>query len=86
MANLIRDCLKVASMQTSSDYHEQKESLSRQFDYWLGDSTEDSADGGKEAIIIPGLELLVEVGLSKIRRDYGHWLIGKHTRQSACAT
>ncbi|KAL1923722.1 uncharacterized protein VTP21DRAFT_8702 [Calcarisporiella thermophila] len=59
-ANLIRSTLRLSRLQTSADYNEQKESISRTFDYWLENP----------------LECLVEVGISKLRRDYCHYLIG----------
>ncbi|ORX89575.1 hypothetical protein K493DRAFT_305653 [Basidiobolus meristosporus CBS 931.73] len=35
LANLIRDCLKLSKLQVTADYEEQKETISRSFDYWL---------------------------------------------------
>ncbi|KAK9762375.1 hypothetical protein K7432_011938 [Basidiobolus ranarum] len=60
LANLIRDCLKLSKLQITADYQEQKETISRSFDYWLEQP----------------LECMVEVGISKLKRDYCHYLIG----------
>lgn len=59
-ANVIRDLLKLHQLQTVADIKEQKESISRMFDYWLESP----------------LDILVEAGISKLRRDYCHYLLG----------
>ncbi|KAI8820513.1 uncharacterized protein EV422DRAFT_73718 [Fimicolochytrium jonesii] len=53
-ARVIRDCYKLLRMQTAPDFDEQKESISRTFDYWLEQP----------------LELMVETGIWKLKRDY----------------
>ncbi|KAI9106302.1 hypothetical protein DFS34DRAFT_58285 [Phlyctochytrium arcticum] len=58
-ARIIRDCYRLARMQTAPDYDEQKEAISRTFEYWLEQP----------------LELVVEIGLWKLKRDSFHHLI-----------
>ncbi|TPX64768.1 hypothetical protein SpCBS45565_g05665 [Spizellomyces sp. 'palustris'] len=58
-ARIIRDCYKLVRMQTAPDFDEQKEAISRTFDYWLEQP----------------LELMVEIGIWKLKRDYFYHLI-----------
>ncbi|KAJ3300411.1 hypothetical protein HK104_000925 [Borealophlyctis nickersoniae] len=59
-ANVIRDCFKLVRLQTSADYDDQKEAIGRIFDYWLEQP----------------MEVMVGIGISKLKRDYCHYLIG----------
>ncbi|CAG8540654.1 1847_t:CDS:10 [Paraglomus occultum] len=59
-ANTIRECLKLARIQTSTDYNEVKEHIHDIFNFWLGQP----------------LECMIEVGLFKLKRDYCYHLIG----------
>lgn len=69
MARLIRDTLRLCLPQlTLTERSELKESISRQFDYWLQQVEDESS---------PVIELIIEIGLEKLRRDYVHWLVGE---------
>ncbi|KAJ3158567.1 hypothetical protein HDU86_002792 [Geranomyces michiganensis] len=59
-ARVIRDCYKLVRMQTAPDFDDHKEAISRTFDYWLEQP----------------LELMVEIGIWKLKRDYSFHLIG----------
>ncbi|KAJ3166243.1 hypothetical protein HDU88_003466 [Geranomyces variabilis] len=59
-ARVIRDCYKLVRMQTAPDFDDQKEAISRTFDYWLEQP----------------LELMVEIGIWKLKRDYCFHLVG----------
>ncbi|KAI9014825.1 hypothetical protein BC832DRAFT_170625 [Gaertneriomyces semiglobifer] len=59
-ARTIRDLYRLSRMQTASDADDLKESISRTMDYWLEQP----------------LEVLVEIGIWKLKRDYCFWLVG----------
>ncbi|CAG8474402.1 6956_t:CDS:10 [Paraglomus brasilianum] len=59
-ANTIRECLKLARIQTSTDYNDVKEHIHDIFNFWLGQP----------------LECMIEIGLFKLKRDYCYHLIG----------
>ncbi|KAJ3186640.1 hypothetical protein HDU85_007460 [Gaertneriomyces sp. JEL0708] len=59
-ARTIRDLYRLSRMQTASDVDDLKESISRTMDYWLEQP----------------LEVLVEIGIWKLKRDYCFWLVG----------
>lgn len=55
-------------MQTAPDFDEQKEAISRTFDYWLEQP----------------LEVMVEIGIWKLKRDFCFYLIGKPVGEVKC--
>ena len=68
-ANLVRECLKLAGSKSAPDYVEQKEAISSQFDFWLEDLSPKPS---------PILELIIELGIEKIKRDFAHWMLGQN--------
>ncbi|KAJ1928098.1 hypothetical protein IWQ60_002358 [Tieghemiomyces parasiticus] len=62
LARVIRDFIKLSQMETVPDYQEQRDRLASTLDYWMEQP----------------LEILVEIGLYKLRLDYCFHLIGHH--------
>jgi hypothetical protein len=68
LADLVRESLKLATIQTSGDVKEMAESLSAQFDFWLEDRNPEPS---------PVIELVIDIGIEKLYRDYMFWLSGE---------
>ncbi|KAJ3124532.1 hypothetical protein HK098_001081 [Nowakowskiella sp. JEL0407] len=61
-ANQARLCLKLARMETSSEISQLEDMISSTFDFWIEQP----------------LEIMVEVGIEKLKRDYVHHLVGNN--------
>lgn len=64
LANLIRECLKISNLRSNPEYESLKASLSSQFDFWLEDRSPEPC---------AALELLVEIGVEKLKKEMCHW-------------
>lgn len=91
LSAIVRDCIRLASLSVTDakERQELKESISSQFDYWLqepvlSESNEmqetETASGTKEPEEpkVPIVDLLIDLGLAKLKRDFSHWLVGHH--------
>lgn len=76
-ATLVRDCLMLAQTVGSANWTQMREEIMNKFDYWLS-STEEDSDGVSDEPL-PVLELVLEMGIDKMKRDYQFWFVGKKT-------
>lgn len=61
-ASVIRTCISLSGQKTSGDYMNQKQVLGETFDYWIEEP----------------YELIVEIGIWKLQRDFIHLLVAQN--------